>query len=73
MALNVIVMKVGQLAIAETHIANCAVNKLHKNMKEIVEIKLVDPAQISTTETPVLMVSLVVLLLRRCYPNYCLL
>jgi len=72
-ALNVIVMKVGQLAIAETHIANCAVNKLHKNMKEIVEIKLVDPAQISTTETPVLMVSLVVLLLRRCYPNYCLL
>jgi len=60
-------MKVGQLAIPETHIANCAVNKLHQNMKEIEEINLVlvDPVLISTTETPVLMVNLVVMLLRK--------
>ena len=65
-------MKVGQLAIAETHIANCAVNKLHKNMKEIVEINLVlvDPAQVSITETPVLIISLVVVLLRKVLSLY---
>ena len=66
-------MKVGQLAIAETHIANCAVNKLYKNMKEIGEINLVlvDPAQVSTTETPVLIISLVVVLLRKVLSLHC--